>query len=232
MLRKYHNLISILEPFIITSPRNQISFNSVLGIPINKNLIFNPLSTSSTNFINKVYQMDQMTFGTQGMGMDKWVFFDCSAMPGAVFGYAIHSSKLSKKDQQLLSIGNNEYFPLSMYIAIPTLEKDTWFGHNLSSLNKKLEIDLSGLGLLTKCSALETLRIKKLNGATQWNSPALYIHLKIAEIELLSSFTPIHDKENTLCYSCNFENVESILSGNCKQREFDEVFEPNLVNIK
>ena len=55
-------------------------------------------------------------------------------------------------------------------------------------------------------------KIKSLMGATQWDSKALFIHSRIGELELLSAFTPIHTKENTLCYLTEIKNLDDVLS--------------------
>jgi hypothetical protein len=232
MKEKYHDLINILEPFIVCSPNTVLKNDTNLfGKKIGPEMRFNPLSLRSQNFIEKLYLMDQITFGGQGMGMDKWVFFDCAAMPGIVYGYAIKTDLLNDKDRELLNVGKGEYFPVSMYIAIPTLEPDTWFGHNLSSLNKKISFPLSGLGLLTKVSAMSYCGISNQMGATQWDSQALGIHLKISELELLSAYTPIHSKVNTLCYRAQSRNCEEVLNEVVRERSYTRVIRAELAEL-
>lgn len=228
MKQKYHELINLLEPFIVCSPNTLTrGEKSVLGKRIKPQMQFNPLSLESKKFIEKIYLMDQITFGEQGMGMEKWVFFDCAAMPGFVFGYSIRGGHLSADDRKLLGINRDEFFPVSMYIAIPTLEKNCWFGHNLSSLNGKIEKPLKGLGLLTKYASLRLFEIQSQMGATQWDSSALGLHLKLAELELLSAYTPIHSKENTLCYKAAGSLSESLLceEESLETRSFNLVIE-------
>ena len=224
MKEKYHNLIRNLEPFIVCSP-NAVLNNDIKSFiqKIDPKMRFNPLALSSQNFIEKLFLMDQITFGGQGMGMEKWVFFDCAAMPGIVYGYAIKTNLLNEDDRTLLNVGRDEYFPVSMYIAIPTLEHDTWFGHNLSSLNRKISYPLGGLGLLTKMSAMNYCGIKNQIGATQWDSQALGIHLKISELELLSAYTPIHTMKNTLCYRAKSRSYEEVLSEIKMERSYTKI---------
>jgi len=213
MLEKYHNLISNLKPFVVTySAQTQFETpKEIWGIKLTKEFIIDSLDEHSSSFFDKILKLDQLSFGNQGMSMPKWVVFDCAMMPGFIVGFSISSNLLDEKDREMLGIGDNEYFPVSMYMAIPTKNSGTWFGHNLSSLNKILHYPLNGLGLLTKAYALKLFEVKSLQGATQWDSKALFIHKKFGDLKILSKKVPLHTKENTLCYECSLENLESIL---------------------
>lgn len=206
MPNKYQHLLSVLEPYLVTYDVNPYIFNkTVLEKTIKQESYYHPLKLSSQVFIEKIYAMDRLTFGGQGMGMDKWVFLDCSVMPGFAFGLKIKGKNLFTEDRKLLGISENEDYPVSLYIAIPTQTKDVWFGHNLSSLNGILKTPLKGLGFLTKYMALNLFEIKTQRGATQWNSPALRLHLKFSPLKLLSAYTPIHSKPATLCYEASLD---------------------------
>lgn len=215
MNNRYQDLLEKLEPYIVTSPYNMEHFSQeFMGKEILKDLIFNPLSLESSDFINHIYKMDDLTFGGQGMGMDKWVFFDCSIMPGACFGFAIKAKEIPSEERLLFNItSEDEYVPLSMYIAIPNADQKSWFGHNLSSLNGKVGLDLSGLGLLTKYCAMKVLNIDELVGATQWGSAALGIHTQISDLYLESAITPSHTYYHSLCYRSKIGKVEDVLFG-------------------
>lgn len=202
MKTKYHNLLHDLEPFIISHPNSVEKFDlSYMGIKVRSENCINPLLVSSKAFIERIYRLDELCFGGAGMGMPKWVFFDCAVMPGFVIGFGIRAINLSCKDKELLGVSGDEFVPLSMYIAIPNFH-DGWFGHNLSSISQKIEYNCSGLGLLTKFYALGVARIKNISGATQWNSVALSLHLKLGPLKILSSYIPIHSKPETICYEC------------------------------
>lgn len=223
---KYHALLDKLEPYVVIHHRDALDESKALyGKQLNQNYIFDPLKLQSQNFIEKIYKVDELSFGGQSMGMDKWVFLNCSVMPGFAFGYGIDAARLSDKDQAFLNASG--FTPLSLYIAIPTLKDNIWLGHNLSSLNGKLELDLSGLGLLTKLSAMNLFGIKKLQGATQWNSVAIKIHSKIAPMKLLSAYTPIHTHPNTLCYLQEVEEYQSQLVQSSKREQKNFIVGPD-----
>jgi hypothetical protein len=203
MKTKYHNLLQNLEPFIVSHPNSIQKFNlEYMGVKVRAENCINPLLVSSKRFIDKILKLDELCFGGVGMGMPKWVFFDCAVMPGFVIGFGVNTKILNDKDRVLLGVSDNEFTPLSMYIAIPNIHNG-WFGHNLSSINRKMDYDCSGLGLLTKFYALGVGRIKNILGATQWNSAALSLHLKLGPLKILSSYTPAHSNVETICYDCS-----------------------------
>ncbi|MDP7321054.1 MAG: hypothetical protein QF441_10620 [Bacteriovoracaceae bacterium] len=233
MNKKYQKLFSKLVPYYVCSHELATRVNKkLLDQFFKETYYFNPLLLESRDFIEKIYHMDEITFGSQQLGMDRWVFFDCSVMPGFVFGLMINSSELDDSDRETLGIEKNEFFPLSMYIAIPCAGGG-WFGHNLSSLNGKLNYDLSGLGFLTKTLALKFFGIEKHLGATQWDSDSVFLHLKISKLKLMSAYTPIHSIAETFSYEAETFHLESLLAGIQDQREKEQAvdFDPTLKNI-
>lgn len=223
MKEKYHLLIKKLKPFLICSPKTVENFKKIDPFFDTGVFYFNPLHKGTKDFINKIQKLDYLSFGANAMAIEKWVLFDCAMIPGFIYGYSIETKFLSKEDQKKLGVNqsDNEFFPLSMYIAIPTISGE-WFGHNLSSLNSLLGEDLSGLGLFTKVMAMDKFKIKNLIGATQWKSPALSLHLKFGHLELLSAFTPNHSKEDSLCYRFSGDDPKSILCNDEISNSFDE----------
>ena len=145
-------------------------------------------------------------------------------MPGFVFGFCAKGSLFNQQDQEKLGIRPEDWFPVSMYIAIPTMQEGKWFGHNLSSLNRQLQYNLSGLGLLTKFAALRFFQINILQGATQWFSPALPLHSQIGPLDILSSYTPIHSKPMTVCYECVTPSDDNCLNGSRRSLEVEGEF--------
>ena len=166
------------------------------------------VSTESYAFFELLEKLDQASFGGQGMGMPRWTFYDCAAMPGTVFGYCLERDQVDSKllDKFGFNINDCEYIPISMFVAIPKLGVDTWFAHNLCSLGNYFGI--KGLGLKTKFDGLNIMQAKTFYGATQWGSSALHIHTQIADLELVSSFTPNHTYPHTLTYRCQFSGRE------------------------
>jgi hypothetical protein len=215
--QKYQKTLSKIKPYIFTFGKNLDSFNlNPFGIPISQELIFDCSKISSASFFDLITKMDAITFGGQGMGMERWVLYDCSAMPGAIFGFAIPASQLNERVKQQMQLDDKHegYVPISMFIAIPMSRPKHWFGHNLSSLNTQLDNQLPGLGLLTKAFGLKCMRIAHQYGATQWNNPALNIHIKLSALELITVYTPIHTHKHTLTYLAHYtdESLHAVLA--------------------
>ena len=103
MKTKYHKLLQNLEPFIISHPSSFQNFDlNYIGTEIKPENCINPLLISSQKFIEKIYRLDELSFGGVGMGMPKWVFFDCAVIPGIVVGFGIKAKGISLRDKDNL----------------------------------------------------------------------------------------------------------------------------------
>lgn len=215
----YENILINTKPYILGNPSSFQHFSfDVLGKKVLPQHVFNCLSLQSVPFFKLIHQMDQITFGGQNMGMDKWAFFDCAAMPSAIIGFAIERSLAPRELISLFKLDDNYdgLVPISMYMAIPTAQPNKWFGHNLSSLGKHLpNNNFKGLGLLTKAYACLVFQMDECYGATQWGSPAIEIHSQLSPMQLKASYLPVHSYENSLCYLSNYSkgNILKALSG-------------------
>lgn len=220
--KKYQTILSELEPFLLGNPKGFENYDlNVFGKQFKPENLKNCLSAANAEFFGLIHRLDSLTFGHQGMGMDKWVFFDCSAMPAGIFGFGIKKEKLNQDFLEMLAV-KEDYeglVPVSMFMAIPTSDRGRWFGHNLSSLNSFMRHKYPGLGLLTKAFACRAFKIEWCYGATQWGSSALEIHSQLSNMKLKASYLPAHTHPNSLCYLSHYslENIEGALSG--KKRE-------------
>jgi len=189
--------------FVVATPRNRPFLNDCpFGIPLDWHI--NPLAQSSGSFLDLLQRLDALTFGPEGMPMDKWVFYDCAELPGFIYGFAMPASELTAHERELFGVepGYGGPVPISMYIAIPMYEEGTWFGHNLASLNRTFpERGLHHLGSITKAIAMKAFGVERFVGATQWDSKALYIHTKFGPLDLQTTYTPAHSIVETLTYA-------------------------------
>lgn len=202
-----------LKPFIFSHALSWKDFDLSL-----KPCLYDCLKLESLEFFNLLYRLDDLAFGGQGMGMERWTFFDCGAMPGGIFGFALEKEKLPDSFLKKMKVPSSYkgLVPISMFIAIPTVQKSTWFGHNLSSFGR--EIGIKGLGLKTKAYGLISFQIEEMYGATQWGSPAIAIHSRLSEMKLLSSYTPIHSHPNSFTYYSEYSKTD-LLKSLDKRRE-------------
>ena len=224
---QYLKLLEHLEIYVFSFGENFKFFNNTpLNLKVDEHNYFDCTKTSSKSFYHLLKQMDAITFGDQGMAMEGWMYFDCSAMPGSIVGLGIKQDKLPKilRDKIQIPKDYDGIIPVSMFIAIPMIG-DNWFGHNLSSLKSVLGSSYAGLGLLTKVIGVEVMKIKSMFGATQWGSPAIHIHTQLDDMELVTSNTPVHTHENSLCYKSVYSTEKMIraLSGHKRISKVAEI---------
>ena len=202
-------LLDEFTPYLVATPFNLPSLNlAPFGVPVPPENIIDPLRLESEVFLRLLHRLDGLTFGPEGMPMPRWVFFDCSELPGAIYGLARPAATLWPKARELFKVppDYDGLVPVSMYVAIPMYRPGIWFGHNLSSLAPVFEraavtdVDLRGLGSLTKGLALKCFGVQEFWGATQWLSKALYIHAKFGALDLQTAYTPAHSEHETLTY--------------------------------
>lgn len=193
-----------LEPFLVRSPWHDGSFDMApFGRAIPSGNRIDPTRREAESFLNRLCTLDALTFGPEGMPMPRWLFYEASALPGGIFGFALRAHALDDACRSRLRVpeGYEGLVPVSMYIAIPARPPHTWYGHNLASLNRLLpELQLRGLAGLTKAFALRCYRCRTQIGATQWNSNAISVHTRFGALELLTAWTPAHEFPATLTY--------------------------------
>jgi len=230
---RYQEILKNVEPYLLGNPKSFENYSmSFFNKSIKSENQFNCLSQNSVPFFELLHTLDHISFGDQGMGMDKWVFFDCAAMPAGVFGFGLYAHQLPLSYLQLIKLDKNYkgLVPISMYMAIPTTHTDHWFGHNLSSLSRYLDLSYKGLGLLTKASAARVFKINQCYGATQWGSHAIEIHSQLANMELRAARLSSHSHANSLCYLSDYseENILKALSGKRNEAyEYDFLLSPS-----
>ncbi len=204
------HLLQELVPYVVATPNNLAHLDlQPFGVAVQPEHVIDPLRLDSAIFLDLLHKLDGLTFGPEGMPMPKWVFYDCAEVPGAIYGLARPAAQFWPRVRELFKIpqGYEGLVPVSMYVAIPMQRQGTWFGHNLSSLApvfRRLdlldELDLAGLGSLTKGLALKCFGVRQFWGATQWLSKALYIHVKFGPLDLQTAYTPAHSEHETLTY--------------------------------
>lgn len=206
------SILEKLQPFVVATPWNRPHFDVIpFGLRILDHNIINPLNLESEQFLLLLQEMDRLTFGPEGMPMPRWVFYNCSELPGGIVGFGCPADALSEEDRKKLSVPDDYtgLVPFSMFIAIPMLPAGDWMGHNLCSLNSVLpKAGLKSLASLTKSFGLCVFRTRRLYGATQWRSLALHIHAKFGPLDLVTAYTPAHSDRMTLTY-----RVEITLNG-------------------
>jgi hypothetical protein len=171
-----------------------------LGVLVPESLRFDPTRLSSERFITWIERLDAQTFGPQAMAMPRWVFYDCSEWPSALFGLAARPADISPALREVFGVApaDRVWVPVTLHVAIPTVHPGEFFEHNVGSLGH--EIGIGGLGTFTKALGCRLLRARSLVGAAQWTGKALGMHLRFGPLELITAYTPAHSYPRTLTY--------------------------------
>ena len=171
-----------------------------LGVRVPEALRLDPTRLSTERFITWIERLDAQTFGPQAMAMPRWVFYDCSEWPSALFGLAARPSDISASLREVFGVApaDRVWVPITLHVAIPTVHPGEFFEHNVGSLGH--EIGIGGLGTFTKALGCRLLRARTLVGAAQWTGKALGMHLRFGPLELLTAYTPAHSYVRTLTY--------------------------------
>lgn len=197
-----------LEPFVVAMPEVLETLDvAPFGFRVSAARRFEPLHLETTHMLDRLRALDELTFGSEGMPMARWILIDGAGLTGAIFGLGRRASQAAPEAREALGVapGSESFVPYSMYIAIPSFEPATWVGHNLASLAAvpNLRRALHGLGSLTKALALKAFRAQYQIGAAQWDSPALRVHTRLGPLKLKSAWTPAHTKPWTYTYVAN-----------------------------
>jgi hypothetical protein len=205
-------LVERLTPFAVATPsvRERLDLRP-FGHSISAANVFDPLRGESSVILERLRTLDAAAFGPGEMAMPRWILLDGAGLSGAIIGLAAPVERASDSVLELLGIERRErgLAPHSMYIAIPSFERDTWVGHNLASLAARRPAgeDLRGLGGLTKAIALRALGARRQLGAAQWDSVALRVHVRLGALRLLTAWTPAHTKPWTFTYAAEIDEA-------------------------
>lgn len=199
-----HRVVQELTPYVVVRNAGRVPLDfSPFGLKVARENRIDPTRMDSEGFLAVLQHLDGRTFGPEGMPMDRWVFYDCCYMPGAIFGFGRPADTMSDNARDVLGVPDDYtgLVPYSMYIAIPMASRGAWMGHNLASIGPMLPDErLQGLGTLTKSVALRCFGTERFFGATQWSSRALWVHVKFGPLAIHTAYTPAHSEAETITY--------------------------------
>ena len=195
-----------VRPYVYVREANKIqnpgTRHSLDWFPWNP-ILKDPLHLDEIEFAEQIYHMENAAFGKSAMPMPRWVFYDCAVMPGFVSGFAMKTSKLPDHFRKVLRVREDyEWTPLSLFIIIPTMKKGEWVAHNLCAVNSLVKENerLYGLGFLSKAFGLWYANVETCCGMTQWGNAALKLHTQYGNMQILTSYTPVHSYAKTITY--------------------------------
>ncbi len=214
---RFQTILERCEPFLITYPANLAALDlSPFGHTIAEQHRYTATRLHSRDVVDGLHRLDEVTFGDQDMLMPRWVMFDCGEFPGIVFGFGCRAHQLPDyaREAYLATERDDQFVPLSMWVAIRCAEEGAWFGHNLSSGNVILRGSdaLSGLAIITKIFGVRVTRASRQYGATQWQSKSIGLHARLGDLQVLSAYTPAHTHPETFAYLIEVEEKRLVSS--------------------
>lgn len=187
------------------------------GIPLPPTHQINPQLRGNAPFLKMLRRLDELTFAPLGMPMPNWVFYDCAVMPGAVFGLSVPAKDLEPWVRAVMEI-DEDYdgpVPVSMFIAIPMMERESWFVYTLCDINQVAPgAAPSGTLQYTFGLGLQVFKMTKIYGTLQWRSACVDEVVRLGALELITAYTPAHSFRRTLTYSVKLtkQKMKQVLS--------------------
>lgn len=178
---------------------------------------FDPQRLDSSHFLKAVKELNAICYGPRGMQMPDWVFYDCAAMPGISFGFAMQRDKIEPWVERTLKIDDDydEIIPVSLFSVIPSANPDYDLGYTLCSLNQVAPgAAPEGLWKLTLALGMQISGVKKLIVTTQWRSAQFRVYAKLGALKLWTAWTVGHDMKKTATFEieCSDETLKRLLA--------------------
>ncbi len=210
MFTHYARAFDLCRPYLLATKQVAPLLEwAPLGVDLEDGgLILDPQVRGNEAFLHLLQNLDVLTFGPLGMAMPQWVFYDCGVMPSVVFGFCGPAAELEPWVRRALDVPKDYDgpVPLSIFIAIPTVEEGAWFTHTHVSLNDTCNgAAPAGLGMLSLALGVRVLKAKRLYGATQWRSHKLATYVSLGPLQLVTAWTPAHSDRRTLTWRLELE---------------------------
>ncbi len=170
-----------LTPYVLTMGSNvpHLHLDLDVGKPIELLRVEDERNAEFCSILNRG---NQAAFGgPDDMGMPLWVMLDCAILPSAMIGYMLPREMVSAEIIDRLDVDDDYdgYIPISEYCACPTVEPDTFSGFSLHS-----HVPGRGIATRTKALGLAVLGAKHQVGVTQFDNPAIRVHVRFGPLEV------------------------------------------------
>jgi hypothetical protein len=173
------------------------------GVSIATSRCFDPTRSASAPFLRRLERLDALTFGPLDMATPRWALYDCAELPGVVFGFVRMASSLPERVSHVLGADGSgaDLIPVSMYIAVPTLQSGHWLAYAIADLSEAFPgASPPELRTLSVALGLRVLRAQRVSGTAQWASPTMRVHARFAPLEIRAAWLPAHTDPATCAF--------------------------------
>ncbi len=230
---RYQQILSEYRPYVVSTPSLRDRMNlEPLGQRLNVEHVYSSLHMSSGPFLDLIQHLDSRCYTVLQMRMPRWAFYDCGELPGAIIGLGRRAAELGPEVLRALEVPEDYtgLVPLTMFVAIPTLEAGHWLGHTINSIREVMDAGpTEGARRLTVAIALSALRAVRFTATTQWASDQLDVIAHFGPLELLAAWVPQHDKPGTCVVraECDEAKLDRALSSDPPTARFSRVVDPD-----
>jgi hypothetical protein len=204
ILKPYERTLERHCPYVVAVASLQRRLAaSPLGLEIPGQGRIDPTRRDAAPFLRLLERLDALTYGPLNLAMPRWAFYDCAELPGIIFGLGRRRSDVPAGLAGALGVPDDYsgVVPVSMCMAVPTLEEHHWLTYALCDLSEALPTAAaSGLRLLSLALALDLLAARRVTGTTQWASPKLRVHARFAPLWLRAAWVPAHTEPATCTF--------------------------------
>jgi hypothetical protein len=198
-----------LTPFVLTMGANVDRLKLDLEID-SKIEIFCIENDDNAEFCSILNRGNQAAFGgPSDMGMPLWVMLDCAILPSAMTGYMLPRERVSAEIIDRLDVDDDYegFVPVSEYCACPTVEPKTVSGFSLHS-----HIPGHGIATRTKALGLLVMGARRQIGVTQFQNPALRVHVRFGPMEVKIHRPIVHTHaDDSFVYSLDLPSDDQML---------------------
>jgi hypothetical protein len=229
---RYSDILAEYRPYIVTTPKLRDRMNlEPLGHRLNVEHVYSSIHMSSGPFLDLIQHLDSRCYTVLQMRMPRWAFYDCGELPGAIVGLGRRAADLAPEVLRALEVpeGYTGLVPLTMFVAIPMLDRGHWLGHTINSIREVMDAGPTvGARRLTVAIALSALRAKRFTATTQWASDQLDVHAHFGPLELLAAWVPQHDKPATCVVraAIDEDKLERALSTDPPSPRYSRIVDP------
>ena len=178
-----------LVPYVLTTRRNLpfLELDHDIGDELE---VFCVEDAENAEFCSILNRSNQIAFGgAESMGMPLWVLLDCAILPSAVAGFMLPVERTPDDilDKLDVDVDYEGFVPVSEYCGSPTVEQDCISGFSLHS-----HLVGHGIATRTKALAMAIYGARSQIGVTQFQNPAIRVHVRFGAMEMLIHRPAVH----------------------------------------